>query len=310
MVLPVNNYKRIFLARLAPRIIAEVKHLRNIRPPYTLKYMESLLDEGGYLNMIMDCWIRPLSMKKAINETLEFKPEVVVISIVTSDTGEAIDYASDIKGINHRIIVIAVGQEPTAIPEKYIYEGSPVDFVLKGESEISLIQLLRELNNGRHFEKVRGLYSLNYRDNTIALIDDLNMLPYPRYSDRDFRKYIFFYPLRIKKKVIWGHILSSRGCPYECIFCSQVIRESYGKTIRLRTPQNIVNEIQGLISIGANIISFDDDNFTTLIEHVTGICDEIIRRNLKINWICHARIDNLTEDLLVLMNHAGCVLLR
>jgi len=310
MLLAGQGYKKVILMRLAPGIISEVGHPRNIRPPYTLKYMESLLKKYDYSTMLMDCWIRPLNLSKAINESLKFEPDMIVILITTPDAKEAMDYAMGIRSIDRRAVIVAVGQEPTAIPEKYIFKGAPVDFVLKGESELSLIQLLKELNSGRDFASVRGLYSLDNRDSSTVFIDDLNMLPYPRYSREDFKKYSFFYPIKIKKKVIWGHILTSRGCPYDCIFCSQTIRESYGKEVRIRNVDNILEEMAYLTGMGANVISIDDDNFTTSRQHVYAICDGLKKMRAGIKWTAHARIDNVDLDMLKIMKESGCVLLR
>lgn len=143
-----------------------------------------------------------------------------------------------------------------------------------------------------------------------ALEDRLDWLPFPDYSPEDFKKYVFYYPLPITEKAIWGHMLTSRGCPYNCIFCSQMMRESYGKDVRLRNPASVAEEMQFLKGKGANIIAFDDDNFTTSKDHVLGVCNEIKKRKLKIKWTAHARVDNCSKELLKTMKDAGCVLLR
>jgi anaerobic magnesium-protoporphyrin IX monomethyl ester cyclase len=88
------------------------------------------------------------------------------------------------------------------------------------------------------------------------------------------------------------------------------MRESYGKKFRTRAPANVIDEMEYLIKLGANIIIFDDDNFTTSENHIRGICEEIKKRNLHIKWVAHSRVDEVNPSLLKLMKDAGCTLLR
>jgi radical SAM superfamily enzyme YgiQ (UPF0313 family) len=114
----------------------------------------------------------------------------------------------------------------------------------------------------------------------------------------------------MRERAKWGFVLSSRGCPYGCYFCSPIMRKTYGTKVRVRTAQNIVDEIEHLMGLGINVISFEDDDLTVKKEHVLSLCQEIKSRKLKISWISHARVDELDGPLLKEMREAGCVLLR
>lgn len=311
MILEVKkNIEKILLVRPAADIIHIIGHPRDIRVPFLLKYIESLLVRDGECQThFIDCMANYMDFDKLVKVSVEYSPDVIVLSPTTLEYNLSLEYAKLLKKKNNPII-IAIGQDATAGPERYVYNGSPVDILLKGECELSFIKLLRAINDNGDLSKIEGIFMRNYHQHDLAIVRNLDILPFPIYNGGEFRKYIFYYPLPIGKKVIWGHMLTSRGCPYNCIFCSQTIRESYGKEVRFREPSSVVDEMVYLKQKGVNIISFDDDNFTTFKSHVVGICEEIKNRGLKIMWSAHARIDNCDEDLLKIMKEAGCILLR
>jgi len=301
----------VLLLRLKPDVHKRNYHPINFRPPYTLKYVESLLlKEGGFYIKLIDQNIENLSFKDVVYIIKSLHIELIIIDVTTLNVKISLDFYRLIKD-NKKIITIGVGQEITSNLEQYKFEKSCFDLVLPGEAELELINIIRKIGQGMPIEEVRKTY-YNLSDNNVKHyeVENLNALPFPVYSREHLNKYYFLYPLKIGKRLIWGHILSSRGCVHNCIFCSQIMRESYGKKLRCRSAVNVVDEIEYLMRLGANIIAFDDDNFTGSRQHVEQICREIKSRNLTINWIVHARIDEADRRLLELMQDAGCVLLR
>jgi len=300
--------KKVMLVRLNSPLINKIKHPRSLRPPFTLKYMQALLLKRGIQVKLIDCAIEAIVLDRLAGLAIEWCPQLLVISESILEYELVIRFASQLKKRKQDILIIVVGQ---GVGEDFLKDPSCscIDFALKGEAEIELVNLIDEIENGTKITDLKSRYREKLLNLTLT-VEDLNGLPFPVYEQQELNRYSFVYPLKIYKRLKWGHILSSRGCPYECIFCSQTIRESFGKNIRLRSAKNVVDEIEALISRGANVIAFDDDNFTTVKEHVFSVCREIIERKISINWICHARVDNLTRDLLVLMKEAGCILLR
>lgn len=311
MVLEVKkDIKKVLLLRPAADIINIIGHPRDIRVPFLLKYIESLLArDGNYQAHFIDCMVNYMHLDQLVKTSLEHSPDVIVLSATTLEYSLSLKYAQLVKKKNNPLL-IAVGQDPTASPERYVYNGSPIDIVLRGECELSFMKLLRTINDNGDLSKIEGVFMRNYHQHDLGIVRNLDILPFPIYNGGEFRKYIFYYPLPIGKKAIWGHILTSRGCPYNCIFCSQTIRESYGKEVRCREPSNVVDEMIYLKEKGVNVIAFDDDNFTTFKSHVVDICEQIKKKGLKIMWSAHARVDNCDEDLLKIMKEAGCILLR
>jgi anaerobic magnesium-protoporphyrin IX monomethyl ester cyclase len=99
-------------------------------------------------------------------------------------------------------------------------------------------------------------------------------------------------------------IMTSRGCPFECDFCSRPV---FGNKFRSRSASNVADEIEEVIALGYNRIWFADDCFTLNRQRLIQICDEIIKRRLKIDWECLSRVDTLDSDTADKMKQAGCV---
>jgi radical SAM superfamily enzyme YgiQ (UPF0313 family) len=138
------------------------------------------------------------------------------------------------------------------------------------------------------------------------LIKNLDKLPFPKHDWFLNGRYLAFYPIKILKRIRWGFVESSRGCPYKCIFCSPTLRISFGKRYRVRSAENVVDEIEYLVSRGVNVIKFVDDEFTLDRERIEKLCDEIIKRKIKIKWIAQGRVGNLDRKIIKKMKMAGC----
>jgi len=305
-----KEFNKIYLIRMGSAVLKESGgHPRHFTPPFALKYIQSLLIEEGYQVKLNDCLVRTSPLERLLSDVLDWSPSLIVIHCSVHSKEAAFEFASLVKK-HSNIFIVVIGQGPTVNYLDYIFPGSPFDVGLLGEAEQEVALLLKNLNGEKNKEEVREFYYNMALKNEMNLISDLNTLPIPKYNSTEIQDYQFFYPIRLYKKLKWGHILTTRGCCYRCFFCSQVTRETYGDEVRLRNPAKVVDEIEYLISIGVNIISFDDDNFTTSKEHIEGICYEILKRNLDIQWIAHARIDELSVPLMDLMKRGGCVLLR
>jgi anaerobic magnesium-protoporphyrin IX monomethyl ester cyclase len=132
-------------------------------------------------------------------------------------------------------------------------------------------------------------------------IDELDKLPFPARHLLPNQRYLQFG----KKQYGYGisTVMSTRGCPYECEFCSNVI---FGGTYRERSAGNVVDEIEQTLALGYDRISFADDVFILRKKRVLEICAEIKKRGLHFNWECLARVDSLDESTYVEMYMAGC----
>lgn len=130
-------------------------------------------------------------------------------------------------------------------------------------------------------------------------IADLNDLPLPRHD---------LLPIQAYRAPLVGgpytFIVPSRGCPGACRFCIKHV--SYGASVRFRSPENVVDEIETLVGLGVRKIHMYADLFTVNREHVAGICEGILERKLPVRWTCNSRVDFVDLELLHLMHRAGC----
>lgn len=302
-----GKYKNIVLLRLSSPVIENVKHPRHCYPPIALKYIQVLLINKGYLVKLIDAWVKPIFLDRFTSYIISLPVDVIVIYINTFVYEVSLKFINLIKK-NKDILIIGIGQDVTAKPERYKLNDSPFDIILPGESECEIVEIIEKLNNGEPKEKIKGYYCLQEELN-IPTSPDLNKMPFLIWSKDELREYRFIYPLRVNKKVICSYVISSRGCPYKCIFCSTAVRKSYGEKIILRDASKVVDEIENLTKFGVNVVSFEDDNFAASRGHVISICEEIKKRKLKIKWVSQVRIDGMDYDLLKMMKDAGCVLL-
>jgi len=130
-------------------------------------------------------------------------------------------------------------------------------------------------------------------------IQDLDELPLPRHD---------LLPLSMYRAPLvrgpYSFVLTSRGCPGGCRFCIKHV--SYGNTVRFRSPENVLSEIDQLVALGVESIHMYADLFTVHREQVVGICEGLLERGRPIRWTCNSRVDFVDEELLQLMGQSGC----
>ena len=191
-----------------------------------------------------------------------------------------------------------------------IEESKYVDFLVIGEGEITLAELIKALENKANFADIKGLV---YRDQATSEIiqnesrppiQDLDNLPIPDLSlieNLDIDNYRSVHARN--KRVIY--ILGSRGCPFSCTFCAAHL--VHGRKVRFRNPKKIVDEIEyNQKKYGIGYVGFKDGTFTLNHQWVKELCSEIINRKIKIGFAINARVDTINEDILKVLKMAGC----
>jgi len=218
-------------------------------------------------------------------------PYIFGFSVLTATFKSAIGLSKQLKELYPNSIIIFGGIHPTAVPEE-VLSYSHVDFVLRGEGEIILPELYRHIKNRKDFTH---LENISYRQNgkivhniRSPIIKDLDSFP-------PFPYYLFDQ----KKKYDLGFIISSRGCPYKCIFCSNRVTTARG--YRYRSAENIVAELEMLYyKYNRKSVLFLDDNFLVNKKRIYLLLEEIKKRDLhkKMIFNFQARGDNTDEKLL------------
>ncbi len=232
----------------------------------------------------------------SVIEGLE-RPLVVGITCMTAHVSRAYEIALWVKAEYPDSIIIAGGIHPTALPDEVIsHEG--VDFVVRGEGEAPLLQLYNAIRGDGDVAEIKGITYIEdgqIRHNPEApLLPDLNELPM-------FPHHLFKHP-----RYDHGFLISSRGCPYKCTYCSQ--RMMTGSTYRYRSADKIIEEMNMLIDeYDQTSIFIYDDNFCVKKRRVEEVCNKMIEQGIpdKCSVSIQTRADNFPADLVPLMSKAG-----
>ncbi|MCL5960290.1 MAG: radical SAM protein, partial [Chloroflexi bacterium] len=198
---------------------------------------------------------------------------------------------------------IAIGTHVTPMTRETMEAFPSLDFVIRGEPEATLRELIDTLDSGGDIGGVRGVAFR--RDGEIVmnpdrpLIANLDDLPLPLHHLLPLEKYRM--PM-IRGK--YTFVLTGRGCPAACTFCIKHV--TYGQSIRVRSPEHILAELLVLRELGVHSIHFEADLFTVNREQVVGLCKLILEEGLRIRWTCNSRVDFVDPELLGWMKRAGC----
>ncbi len=270
-----------------------------VYPPLGLCYMASVLEKNGFESKVIDANVLKLDNEKIIDIISSCNPDLVGIYANIVSARAAIELGNLIKKFNSKIITVAGGPLATTLPEKFV---SVFDIVVRGEGELTLL----EINKSRELKEIDGItFSCNgkiFHNKNRSLIENLDTIPFPAFHllEPNLKK----YKCRARKKPV-APILTSRGCPYQCIYCNKSI---FGHSFRARSPENVISEIQQLVdNYGIRQIDILDDNFTFDPKRAEEICDMLIekRYNLAINCQNGVRADRLNEILVGKMRKAG-----
>jgi radical SAM superfamily enzyme YgiQ (UPF0313 family) len=225
------------------------------------------------------------------------------ITATTYTRHEAIDAARVIKKLHPGAFIAVGGVHFMYCAEDTLSRIPEIAVVVRGEGEQTIVELARALEQQASFESIAGITYRKgqeiIRNPDRELIEDLDGLPiYTKYSKTDYPEYLFGYP----EQVPAISVMSSRGCPYQCVFCSKA-----GQKYRCRNAKSVVDEIEFLKDrFDIQGVNFLDLTLTANRKHVEELCQEMITRNLDVVWWCESRA-NIRLDLLDLMKEAGCV---
>ena len=312
-----------------PRIQPKAWGKPNVFPPISLASVAAVLEKKHKVCIIdapTEGWKNLLEMDETkyrvglsaatIGERIgQWNPDVVVVEIPFSGWSKtAFEVASTAKTVNKNIMVVLIGQHPSARPQDCLLNPD-VDFVVVGEPENTVSELVDALEVGK--QDFKGIDGLGFRMNgepvltsKRAVIEDLDSLPFPARHLLPMKVYyeaVKENPLRGEIRKPWTIVITSRGCPYNCVFCSNCV--VWGKRWRARSPKNVVDELEHVVkTFGVKQIDFSDDNMTLDKKRMAEICDLIVQRDLRIEWFTPngIRADTLDEPLLRKMKNAGC----
>lgn len=269
-------------------------------PPLGVTYVAAAFEQAGAEVRIFDYIVSGYTPEKMKAQLDEFRPDVLGSTSVTLNFRGAAEIVSTAK--RHRpSLVTMMGGPHVSFSAAGTLVGYPgVDLIVRGEGERTIAELMAEGMNPSAWEKIRGLAFR--RNGGIVMtepqpfIEDLDALPLPARHLLPLSRYqALGYPISI---------ITSRGCPYSCIFC--LGRRMVGSRVRLRSASRVVDEIEQILSYGIDRINVADDLFVSHSGRVTEVCDEILQRGLRFSWSAFARVNTVDRETLKLMREAGC----
>lgn len=276
-------------------------------------YISSLLKKNGHEVMLYDRYLQGqlLGGKGSINEgmrtrIMEFDPDIIgftTMSPVIHDTVECVKYVRTFFDGT----IIAGGHHATAMPEQCLEKIPGLDHAATGEAEYTMLSLAE----GEDPSGIPGLFSrdLNNSDSIPAHIKNLDDLPFPDYGIFDMNYYTEANNSTIKSFYLrTACILTSRGCPNNCKYCSESL--NFGKGVSYHDPDYVIENIERLVSdYNVNGIYFHDNNFLISPSHAENICKKLIKSGLnkKIKWEMQTGTPTVNDDIVQLLVQAGCV---
>ena len=269
-------------------------------PPLGLAYLAAALEQAGVRVKILDYVVYPYRRDALESILEEFKPHIAGATAVSMTFDHARQILCDVKAIDPEILTVIGGPHVTFCARQTLETFPELDVVVLGEGEETLVDLTRTVDGARNLNTVNGIaYRVGSEVRVTAkrkVIKNLDALPFPARH---------LLPLgRYRALGMPISMTTSRGCPYKCIFC--VGRKMVGAKVRYHSIDRVVAELQNLAKLKFHQINIADDLFTTNQNHCLAVCEEILKRNLEINWTSFARVDTVSEKLLSRMKAAGC----
>jgi radical SAM superfamily enzyme YgiQ (UPF0313 family) len=262
--------------------------------------MAAVLEENNIDVEIIDAAALEMRWETLETEIKRISPDLVAITALTPTIAKALQTAELAKKTCPQATVVLGGYHPTFNYQEMLAKDY-VDIVVMGEGEITLLDLVETLDEGGNLKNVQGIAYEGGVTPPRPLISDLEELPFPARHLLPMEHYKI-----LNMKLHTATMISGRGCPMQCSFCASAAL--HGNRLRMRSPGNVVDEMEHLVNDhNAGMIAFMDDTFTLKPSQVEAICEEIKKRDMDVYWGCTARVDTLSGPLLHKMSDSGCI---
>lgn len=286
------------------RYIDGYQGVRPRLPALGLAYLASVLERHGHRVKIIDGMAEIISPEEIARISLPF--DILGITSITFLALLAQEVAKAVKIKNRNLPVIMGGPHASVVPEDVLEDGN-IDFAVIGEGEDTFLELVEALESKRSPEGIKGIaYRKEGRvvlTESRPLLENLDMLPLPARHLLPMRLYRSSEVRARRHPAL--HMMSSRGCPYNCSFCSNKVM--HRSRLRFYSADRVVEEMCILIKdFEAKEIHFWDDCFVFNNERVYKICELLHKNKVNVPWDCEATIERVTPDLLKEIHKAGC----
>ena len=278
---------------------------RGHTPPMGLLYLQSAIEHSRHESVFLDADLEGWSHEEAARRALSYGPDIIGLQAMSFTMPDAYLVAKAAKAIDPEVATVIGGPHPTIYPRETAGLEA-VDFAFAGEGEKNFIAFLDMFRDPVERTKVPGVACRAGEGegeggattfNPAGLLRDIDEVHYPARRSSHYERY---------SSVLAAHnpvtvMITSRGCPFSCIFCNRM-----GRQYRCHSAGYVLGEIEEIIGLGIKEVFIHDDTFTLNRKRVVDICEGIISRGYRVSWEARTRADCVDEELLSLMKRAGC----
>jgi radical SAM superfamily enzyme YgiQ (UPF0313 family) len=275
-------------------------------PPVGICYLAAALFRKGHEVEMLDLEPAGLSLRETLEAIAGARPDLLGVTTTTPAYSIARDFCAEVRGALPGLPIVIGGPHISGTGAEEL--DAPFDYALLGESELSLPTLADAVMGEAGVEEVPGLVYRSAgglrRTDRGPFIDDLDRIPFPLRGLLDPAHYATFVPGRGLRRATT--ITASRGCPFQCVFCSAHV--ILGKKFRLRSVGNILEEIEeARRRWRISHFYFNDSTLTLMRDWILSLCEQIRRKGLDITWEGMTRVNAIDRELLKALKGAGFV---
>ncbi|KPK85325.1 MAG: hypothetical protein AMJ81_03780 [Phycisphaerae bacterium SM23_33] len=276
----------------------EVQDEPIVVPPLGLAYLAAAARDAGHDVSILDAFAEALTWDQFQRRLAGEQFDVIGLTGMTP-VFDTVQRAIQICRPHARRLILG-GPHATAFRHSVLADNPQLDFAVYGEGELTFVELLEAVEQGRPTAGMPGLVTREGLGPPRPLIEDLSTLPLPARDLLPNGRYR--YPLCGAGRMTT--LMTSRGCPFSCVFCDKGI---FGSRWRARDAEGVLAEIDEVVARhGVKSIVFYDDLFTLDKRRLRALCQGLLRRDYRISWKAEGRVDPIPLELLKLMRRAGC----
>ncbi|MBU2637753.1 MAG: B12-binding domain-containing radical SAM protein [Nanoarchaeota archaeon] len=284
------------------------RRIAGLFPSLGVALLATILKNAGHKCKVLDLQVNPCTPEMLLQEIKTFKPGAICLSLLTASAYGGFIIVDLIRKEEKDVPIICGGQHVSLFPEKTLLDNKGIDYVVFGEGEYKLLNLIDAIENNKPVNKVKGIY---YRQGNkvlatenAPLIQNLDELPIPSREFFDMNKYIPV-PNQYKRLPV-TNLITSRGCTYRmCKFCNESgpLHTNY----RRYSVERTIREIKYLINTyGVRDIYFWDDEFVFDKKWINDFCDALKVEKIDITWSCCAKVNYVAPEILKKMASVGC----
>lgn len=271
-------------------------------PNIGIAYLMATCKMKGYKSKYVDMVMDSVSVEELLKIVNKQKPSLIGFTAFSVQIKAAGAIAAKIKNQTPDSRICVGGPHAQALPRETLEEFPAFDFVVCGEGETILPQILDCIGNINELSRIPGVVTRGKTDYSSVRIKEIDSIPFPAWEEFNLNNYLGTYPHRTKREL---PMITGRGCPFLCTFCCNAL----GNEPRQRSVDSVLQEIERNIDeFGCESIAFLDESFNLSKKWLQEFCAELIRRGLnkKITWSCSMRVSGNSYEMFQLFRKAGC----